>query len=425
MNQKKNDLSNVFRSPDIDNMSDQEINEAYDKLLNISPDTKEDTDTELTEENVKDILKTAQRVPKDPETELYDKIQNGEIDVSDMKKDLESTESYAHIDPVTGKIKYNTPNPGGETDLDALIDEKIEDVELTEDNVYKSVKKVYGTELNDDDVRTLLNLVKRYQDGDTRIKYDDLPGIVKSEIAKTIMKENSAVYMGSRDLKDRMARTFIEGVAAEAMINQINDVYVDLANTINKYATEELSNSMDSITKNQRNMFEVKFPEFADKADEEGKHDVAETMRRTSEWFKESYTYKRMYDTYANTGRLKVKKIELEKPQRVYQSILDKYAKSKYNIRNVAMLEPILDRHLPDWIDMEDIRAFIVVFCKFCMNFSPDVLEEHTFMYYFIYNICMLDMHNETNEESKTFYDELVKNIVMFIELIRKKRGKE
>ena len=89
------------------------------------------------------------------------------------------------------------------------------------------------------------------------------------------------------------------------------------------------------------------------------------------------------------------------------------------------MLEPILDRHLPDWIDMEDIRAFIIVFCKFCMNFSPDVLEEHTFMYYFIYNICMMDMHNETNEESKVFYDELTKNIVKFIELIRKKRGKE
>ena len=61
------------------------------------------------------------------------------------------------------------------------------------------------------------------------------------------MEENNAVYMGSRDLKDRMARTFIEGVSSEAMIEQINDVYVDLANTINKYATEELSNSMDSI----------------------------------------------------------------------------------------------------------------------------------------------------------------------------------
>ena len=425
MSQRTSDISSVLRSPDIDNMSDQEINEAYDKLMNIKPEEKKEDNTELTEENVKDIIKAAQHIPRDPETELYDKIQNGEIDTTTMKEELESKESYAHIDPATGKIKYTLSSPGGETDIDALIDEKTEDVEVTEDNVYNSVKKIYGEELSDDDARIILKLVKRFQNGDTRIRYNDLPAIIKNNIAKTIMEENNAVYMGSRDLKDRMTRTFIEGVSSEAMIEQINDVYVDLANTINKYATEELSNSMDSITKNQRNMFETKFLEFADKAEADGKPEMAETMRNTSKWFKEAYTYETMYNTYANTGKIKIKKIELEKPQRVYQSMLDKYVKSKYNIRNVAMLEPILDRHLPDWVDMEDIRAFIIVFCKFCMNFSPEVLEQHTFMYYFIYNICMLDMHNETNEESKVFYDELTKNIVKFIELIRKKRGKE
>ena len=120
MSQRTSDISSVLRSPDIDNMSDQEINEAYDKLMNIKPEEKKEDNTELTEENVKDILKLHNTFQKIQRLNYMIRFKMERIDTTTMKEELESKESYAHIDPATGKIKYTLSSPGGETDIDAL-----------------------------------------------------------------------------------------------------------------------------------------------------------------------------------------------------------------------------------------------------------------------------------------------------------------
>ena len=87
------------------------------------------------------------------------------------------------------------------------------------------------------------------------------------------------------------------------------------------------------------------------------------------------------------------------------------------------MLESILDRNLPSYINMDDIRKFLITFCKYCRNFKPENIVEHTFMYYFIMNIRTLDIYNKDDEKDNEFYKKFINNIVSFIDLIIKKEN--
>ena len=411
------ELKAALANKDIDNMSDEEINETYDNLMS------------LTDDQVENIKNTAKNMRNnDPDAVLMEKIQNGELDLN--TDDLKEQDKYAVIDPLSGKVKTLMDSPGGNenADIDDILGDDlkdIEDIEVTEENVRKGISELYGSDLNDSDVLVVLDLVKRFQDDGYKAKYDDLPSSIKSQIAKTIMEKNNAVYMGTKDLKDRMARTFIEEVSMQSLADKAQEIFVDLGTSINNYARKEISKSLSSITNTHSEMFTKKMLEFADKAESEGKTKEAEQLRNVSKAYTEACTLETMYNTYINTGKLKVKKFDIEKPQKVYQSMRDKYSKTKLTIRDVAMLEPILDRHLPEYIDMDDIKAFLIVFCKYCMNFSPSNIAEHTFMYYFIYNICLLDMCDETDEKSVEFRDNTIKTITKFIDLIRKRMGKE
>lgn len=429
----ESELKTTLMEKDIDSMTDAEINDTYDKVMGISSVKEEEPSesTKLTKEQVKDVINAANKsFEKDPDAILMDRIENGEIAID--TSDLKAKQGYAVIDPASGKVKTVVDNPGGDDiDIDSLLNDEIgniEDVIVEESNIRHGLADTYGIEdIDTEDVFVLLELVKRFNDGDTRIKYNDLPTSIKTKIANAIIEKSGRglVYTGTKDLKDRMAREFISELAVQSLSDKVQDVFVDLGNTIHNYTKSELSKSLTDITYSHSQMFREKFPEFAKKAEEEGKTKEAQQLREVSDAYNEACTLNKMYDMYANTGKLRVKKFDIEKPQKLYQSIRDKYAHTKLTIRDVAMLEPILDRHLPEYIDMDDIKAFLVIFCKYCMNFNPSNIAEHTFMYYFVYNICILDMCDETNEESMKLKENTINTIVKFITLIRKKMGKE
>lgn len=416
MNDKINEAKGILNNIN-DDSTDQEINEAYNNLMSLTPEQEES------------VINAAEDMrKKDPDAILLEKIQNGEIkpDTSDLK----TVDGFASIDPASGKVRNISYEAGGDEDIDIddlLNDEigDIEDIKLDENDIKGGIKAYNLEDIDADSIATILELSNRYQNGDTRIRYDELPSIIKSMIAKTIMEKNNSIYTGTKDLKDRMARSFIHEVTMEALSNKAQTIFVDMGNAINNYTKKEMSKSISSVSISHDKMFREKFLEFADKAEKEGKTEDAQKLRDVSAAYIEAHTLKSMYDIYAHTGKIKVKKFDLEKPDKVYQSMRDKYAKTKLNIKDVKILEPILDRHLPEYIDMDDIKALLIIFCKYCMNMSPSNIAEHTFMYYFIYNICMLDICDENNEESVKFKDETIKNITRFIELIRKKMGKE
>ena len=58
------------------------------------------------------------------------------------------------------------------------------------------------------------------------------------------------------------------------------------------------------------------------------------------------------------------------------------------------------------------------------MNMSPDNVDEHVYMYYFIKNILSLKYYNKDDEEEIKFYDKVRQNLIKFLELIEEKDQK-
>ena len=59
----------------------------------------------------------------------------------------------------------------------------------------------------------------------------------------------------------------------------------------------------------------------------------------------------------------------------------------------------------------------MLAYCKFCLNYKPEVPEEHAFVYYVLYNIALLDIYK--SQEYDDFAPEFLKNIVDIIHHMR------
>lgn len=394
------------------------IDEAYDNLMKMGDGEK------LTEDQINQIKLAAASSQKAPSTDLMQKIENGEIDFDQFSNDDDEV-MYANIDPVTGKPKaINAKAPSSDYDLDDFFDAEeefkdVEDMEISDESVKKALETKFGNSVQDSDAISIIQLVKDYQDG-KKIGYDDLPRMFKNEIAKTIMNANNSIYTGNKELKDQMARSFIDAISNESIINEINQIHTDLASSINNYVEKEIGAVVTKSNESQRDILQNKILEIANNIEKEKPED-AKRLRDVNKAFIESYTYESMKKMLKETGKLRVKKIEIEKPMKVYQDFNMKYAKSKMTIQDISMLEPILDRNLPSHINMDDIRKFLISFCKYCRNFKAENIVEHTFMYYFIMNIRTLDIYNKDDEKEKEFYGNLINNISNFIDLIVRK----
>lgn len=407
---------------DLTNATPEQIDEVYDKLIEFG--------NSLTEEQIEKIKDTASEVDLSEDTSLMRSIESGEVSI-DIENDTETVteEKLVNIDPVTGKAMsvLDEEDIPPATEFDEFLKEEfgdVEDVEVSDESIIKTINKIYGSGFSAADIMNIIQLVKKYQNGED-VKYKDMPASIKSKIAQAIISEKSSIYAGNIEIKDQMARSFIENIAMESFSVEITKIHTDLNESIDKYIKDEMGSVVSKSTISQRDILERKVLEIADKIEDEKPEDAAK-LRNVSKQFTESYTYESMKKMFMETGKLKIKKFELEKPNKVYQAFNFKYAKTKMVIRDISMVEPILDRNLPDNISLDDIRKFLIVFCKYCKNFNPDNIVEHTFMYYFITNICTLDVHKKSNTEDRSandFYNDLINNIVDFINIINSKES--
>src|SRR5699024_3685647 len=126
------ELRVALADKDIDKMTDEEINDTYDKVIGVSSIVNGEPTPEegkLTSEQAKAIINTANKsFVKDPDAVLMDKIEKGEIKLD--SSDLKTKEGYAVIDPSSGKVKQVIDNFGGDDiDIDSLINDDIGDIE--------------------------------------------------------------------------------------------------------------------------------------------------------------------------------------------------------------------------------------------------------------------------------------------------------
>ena len=427
-------LKIILSEENIMNSADEKkINEDYEALISGNGSGK------LTGEQIEQIS----QVLKDQEEDSIFLQTMKEFDENHIEEQLQSMEEEpvtvdATINPETGLIDHMTPVMDSDktSDLDdedlvdymKVLDEiPVQPSELTSERISKSVEENYGEELSNEELLVMMKAVKKFET-DKKVTYADMPQSIKTKISQTIVQmkdaHGNAIYIGNPELRNQMATAFTEAVIQESLTSEISDTMINLQDEINRFKKTELSKVYSNTMLRQRHILEHDILDIA-KEVEVKDPEKAELMRGVSRQFTQSYMYEDMYKTCRDSGKLRVKKFELEKPKRVYDDFNMKYLKSKYSNKDISIIEPVLRRNLPETIDDMSIRKFIIVFCKYCRNMNPNNLLDHTFMSYFITNITGLDLFNQEKEEEKAFYDLIVNNIIKFIDLIKMKETKK
>ena len=402
------------------------MDEKYSNLLKASEIL---TDTEeLTDDTVDEISKCMDEIGEETgenPSKLGDYIPTEE----DLNMEKIPQQIDVNIDPVTGKIN-NVIAPETYKDHKLTLDELLEmdfdkvrtELDITEESVKDSLGVVFPN-FKEEDVPVFLNALNKYRKKEKVSYFNLLPESMKNGI-DAIVGQSQIGYASQREARNYVIEGLFEQIIQD---NYSNKIVTDLNQSLEesyKQLYEDTKGDFSKYNNNQRYIYETYLLEYADKIQEEDS-EKADLCRKIHDKFVESYTYEDMYNLYKNTGKLRVKKIEVEKFEKSCLSWLYKYSNHKMVINNLSDTFPVLKSELAEFRFSDDtLKKFIVIFTKYSMNMSPDNVDEHVYMYYFIKNILSLKYYNKDDEEEIKFYDKVRHNLIKFLELIEEKDQK-
>ena len=398
------------------------INEKYDKFLKNADKIGDNLSEkgQLTDEDIETIAETINSVDS-PGSELLEKAKE---EASKPQQNISSTANVV-INPVTGKPMSIVDFDDEDDDIhlqsfeemmaDPTIkpmDIDITKVEISQDDV-KNALAGYGTDkdFSVDDYNKIIEAANRYKKKEKFSYYVAMPDCIKTMIDRVISTDlELASKMGNfrAEARNYVASELLRDVVTTATTNT---ALIDLDKFIKtSQAKASIEIKSDDYWRSTREYFLKTLPTIIEKMVSDGKGDQADVLTKAREAFIQSYTYTDMMDKY-KSGKIRVKKIQIEKFEKTCRDFNTRYQKSQNIITELSLALSSLDRHAPKHYDIDVLKEFLCIFVNYTRNMDPNDKIDHVFMYYFIYNITTLDFYNKENEEDVAFHDELLNNI--------------
>lgn len=295
-------------------------------------------------------------------------------------------EALVEIDPETGMHKIiGVANQGNSASFSDIIDGV--DQEKMNKPDEETVKNLGDLGLPDDQAMQLYNLMLRYKAGEKFNIYNEFPPAVKDMVHNISNTKNPKVI------------TNLSKGLLEFFINQLNieQEFIDLQDSIKKEL--DMPGMVDMYAEHLVESMEIDLLKKADEL-QESHPEKAEQLRMISNKFTHSYTYDSLHLELDSNPKI-VKKInkELKKFNRACRDFNFKYQNSKFKINDVSLLVNTITRQLS--CSEEDAKKFVLLFTNVCREMTSDNIIEHTFMYYTIKNILVIDHMEKENEFSK------------------------
>lgn len=317
------------------------------------------------------------------------------------KGDLREGSAKITVNPKTGE--HVILGPAEESPVTVNI-ENFEDKNILEsvkeETITNSLKE-FG--LTDEDALQFTKVLLKHNRKEKFNVLKELPESVIS-IARTMAQTNN-----TRDVATT-ARFLMDYISREIRIDQ---EYIDLQDTIK----QELSNIpefTDQYADYLKEKMEDDLLQKADLLEKEGKIDKAEVLRKVSKAFTDSYKMDRLIEAI-NNGEIRRLDKKVKRINNLMRDFNYKYKESRFMINDIGLIENILIRKVD--ISMEDALLIIACICEYTKNMSPEVPEEHAFMYYTIKNILSLDYITSRSD----FQTELKQNIIKLLKVIKTK----
>jgi len=374
----------------------------------------------LTDEHIEELSKIL-KDSKTEESKLMERINSIEGDVDDrnyegipentednpypynlINKEVIEAQQYVSVDPVTGvETKINSPELSTKSLTEELENTNIElDPEMGKDSL-----KGFG--LSDEEAMKVFDIISRYKAGEKFNIYHELPEKIQNIVRGLNGYNMATINATARDLLNH----FINEMESD---KAFVDLQVSISNELKQINISQMYN--DELKQNM----EVELPKKADELEAAGEIEKANTLRAISETFIDSYTLKTVLHELNNNQsiRKKIRK-DLSRYKRFVNEFNYKYLKSKFKIKDIKLLEKVLPKVLKnEGITVDDVKKFIIVICKVTKNMSPENIIEHTFMYYTIQNLLMLQYVDlDVSEFGKQIYDNVVQAIKLMKEV--------
>lgn len=388
----------------------------------------------LTNDQIDEISEAVEEYTEDSTTKEYMKKAKEEA-----AKDHEGYSENAIVveNPFTGKPMLVTEeedddefNLGSFEDMmndDSITPMTIDEskIKITEKHVTDEIESIFSetVHLSQDDIETIIELANRVKNKEEFSYYASMPEVIKNAINRIIgldmgLKMGNFVKEGRNYIASSILTDIVNNATSEILVHDLQKSI----KSIKKDATDKIK--QDAYWDDSRKYLMYGVLDTATKLDAEGKHDKAEQYREVNKAFLESLTMEDMLEKY-KAGKIRIKKIEIEKFKRECESFNMKYRSNTNIIRDINLVLPSLDRHADKKFDINTIKEFICVFIKYCMNKNPNNITDHTFMYNWISNMLSLDIYNRNDEFSVNFHDQLINNINNFLQVISDKHKKE
>lgn len=326
-----------------------------------------------------------------------------------------------------GEIDQDYIIDDNDIDVDNMIDYMINGSSVTTESLSKllSKDKTYS-DLSISEMQQLAELINDHLNHvNINNYYDRLPTTFKSIIIQRVGRG-----LTNKQLMNSLARDIVDELSMEYALS---DPSADLDKAIEeiKIAGKELQEDLGKlsggihvsmVTKNIETMKKQKEKLIAD-----GKTELAEQLQvKVIDPMEETITLSKFKEF---CKKVKIKKYDLERPDKVFRSFNTKYFTHKKNINDINSCPKVLAEHIKDHVEDNGIYKVCIAFCKYCMNFTPDDAIQHNFMYYFIKNIHIMNLicprgiiienDKDISDESMKFYITFRDNIRECIENIR------
>jgi hypothetical protein len=284
----------------------------------------------------------------------------------------------------SGKIKVDTDNS-------PITEKELKDiVELDEDG---------NIDFTNEEYKTLLSIVNRRQNGEDFNIYKLLPNPIKKVINETIgiSEDSSIVTKEIRTIRNSMAESYIDQYIINASIARARGDLNKEMESLFKDTQQDIAEYTVGYTAERNRAYREQVEAMEDEEQKEKLLKILDTIDS-------AYSLDPLKEFAKNC---KIKKYDLENPKNYFRDFINKYSKSEYNIYDIKLTLPILERKIVDneKYNNADVVAFLVCFCKYIRNFNSDNIVEHSFMYYVIYNIVLMDANTseKTIEVSNIF----------------------
>lgn len=414
----------------------QGVVQAYDELLKkadmVGEDLVKDDKTELTDDDIEKIASAIDEVGS-PSSELLDKAKE------EAAKPQENQGEVANvvINPVTGKpmtVEEFDDDSELQSFEEMMADPNIKPMDIdmakitiSEDDV-KSALSGYSTDVSSfslEDYDMIIKAADRFRNKEKFSYYNAMPEQIKTMINNVIASDlGLASKMGNFVAEGRnyIASELLRDIITSAATNM---AVIDLEKMIRiEKAKASKDMKSDEYWRSTREYFLKTLPAIADKIRESGDKEKAQPLFDATDAYIESYKFIKMRDLYIK-GKLRVKKIQIEKFKKTCTDFNLKYQKSQNLITDLSLALTALDRNAPKHYDIDILKEFLCIFVNYTKNMDPNNKVDHVFMYYFIHNITTLDFYDKENPEDVAFHDELLNNIDTFLADITERRKKE